>query len=143
MTTELPSPLHARLLLVEDEEALRVTLALILRRAGYKVDAVADGETACRRLAQSEPGEPYDVVLTDLLLPDRDGTEILREARRLRNPPEVVILTGGATAQAIANASSLGAFDVLLKPCLPEQLLLCIATASRHQRNQRQYGNAK
>lgn len=135
MITSLPSPVDARLLLVEDDESLRLTLALILRRAGYHVDEASDAEAACRWLAQSEQGDSYHVVLTDLLLPDSDGIEVLREARRLTNPPEVVILTGAGATEALANAARLGAFDFLLKPCRPDILLQSVAKASQHQRN--------
>lgn len=119
----------ARILLVEDDDTARLSLTRVLGRAGYVVDAVPDGEEAYIRLEQSRHGERYDIVLTDLLLREIDGVQVLRQARQLPEPPEVVLLTGYGTLQTAIEALRVGAFDYLLKPCKPEDLLKCIGEA--------------
>ncbi len=119
---------HGRVLLVEDDHAALTSLRRILEGAGYHVTAVTDGETACRYLEMGEPGG-YDVVLTDLRMAKVDGLAVLRAARRLPDPPEVVLLTGYGTLGTAIEAFRAGIYDYLLKPCKPEELLDAIAGA--------------
>ncbi|MGQ9547298.1 MAG: response regulator transcription factor [Roseiflexus sp.] len=119
---------HGRVLLVEDDSAALTSLRRILEGAGYRVTAVTDGETACRYLEMEDYGG-YDVVLTDLRLAEVDGLAVLRAARRLPDPPEVVLLTGYGTLGTAIEAFRAGVYDYLLKPCKPEELLDAIAGA--------------
>lgn len=125
-----------RLLLVEDDEAARVSLSRVLGRVGYQIDMVPDGEQAIALLEAPDQHEHFDVVLTDLLLHEIDGVQVLKRARQLPDPPEVVLLTGYGTLHTAIEALRAGAFDYLLKPCKPEDLLRCIGEAVR-RRNER------
>ncbi|PMP88736.1 MAG: DNA-binding response regulator [Roseiflexus castenholzii] len=127
---------HGRILLVEDDHAALMSLRRILESAGYQVTAVADGETACQHLAQIGGGV-YDVVLTDLRMNTINGLDVLRAARRLPSPPEVVLLTGYGTLGTAIEALRAGVYDYLLKPCKPEELLHTIEGAV-----QRRYDSA-
>lgn len=122
-----------RILLVEDDDTARLSLSRVLSRAGYKVDDVPNGEQAVALLAAPDHTDHYDVVLTDLLLHEVDGIQVLRQARELPNPPEVVLLTGYGTLQTAIESLRLGAFDYLLKPCKVEDLLRCVEGAAKRR----------
>ncbi|MCU0492144.1 MAG: response regulator transcription factor [Chloroflexaceae bacterium] len=117
------------ILLVEDDPVAQMALGKTLESAGYAVDTAADGETALRRLQQAE----YDVVVSDIRLPDRDGLTILRAAMEQQPAPSVLILTGYGTLDTAIEALRGGACDYLLKPCSPQTLLDGVATALRRR----------
>jgi two-component system, NtrC family, response regulator AtoC len=115
--------LGPRTLLVEDEANMVRTLAKILERKGYVVEAASTGEEALRRLADKE----YDLVITDLNMPVMDGMQLLREMSARRLDPATIVLTGHGTIQSAVEAMKLGAGDYLIKPCNPDELLLVAA----------------
>jgi two-component system cell cycle response regulator CpdR len=80
-----------RLLLVDDDDATRTSLSRLLEWHGFEVTAVADGTAALDAL---RTGPPFDVLLTDLRLPDLDGREVARWARELRPPLRIGLITG-------------------------------------------------
>lgn len=124
-------------LIVEDDDSARLSLVHVIARAGYQVSHVADGEQAIALLERGLQDHP-DVVVTDLLLHGVDGVQVLKIARGLLTPPEVILLTGFGTLQTAIAALRYGAFDYLLKPCQPAELLQCLARAveRRQQRTQ-------
>lgn len=130
-----------RLLLVEDDEAARISLSRVLSRVGYQIEMAPDGEQALAMLAAPAGGQQFDVVLTDLLLHEVDGVQVLKFARQLPDPPEVVMLTGYGTLHTAIEALRAGAFDYLLKPCKPEDLLRCIGEAFRRRQERRALGD--
>jgi DNA-binding NtrC family response regulator len=119
-----------RILLVEDEPNMARSLAKILSRRGYAVAMAGNGQEALDQLA----AERFHVVITDLNMPVMDGMQLLRRlqpetstatTRRLIVPPTVV-LTGHGSTQAAVEAMKLGAYDYLVKPCNPDELLMTI-----------------
>ncbi|MDW8147253.1 MAG: response regulator transcription factor [Roseiflexaceae bacterium] len=125
---------HGRVLLVEDDHAALMSLRRILESAGYHVTAIADGETACQHLKEIG-SDTYDVVLTDLRMNNVNGLDVLRAARRLPDPPEVVLLTGYGTLGTAIEALRAGVYDYLLKPCKPDELLRSIEGAMQRRYN--------
>jgi DNA-binding NtrC family response regulator len=118
-----------RVLLVEDEEILRISLGNELRRRGYDVHAVADGNEG---LSAIEEEEAFDIALLDVRLPQRDGLELLR-ALRERNPETVAIMmTAYGTVEEAVTAMKLGAHDYLVKPFPTEALLLTLSRAGEY-----------
>jgi two-component system response regulator PilR (NtrC family) len=113
----------ARTLLVEDEANMVRTLAKILQRKGYAVDAANTGEEALQRLSASD----YDLVITDLNMPVMDGMQLLREMHARGLQPAIIVLTGHGTIQSAVEAMKLGAGDYLIKPCHPDELLMVAA----------------
>ena len=121
----------ARILLVEDEPNMARTLAKILERKGYDVATAVNGQEALGELATTG----FQVVITDLNMPVMDGMQLLRRLqgapppppgeRRLLSPPTIV-LTGHGSTQAAVEAMKLGAWDYLVKPCNPDELLMAI-----------------
>jgi DNA-binding NtrC family response regulator len=122
---------RARILLVEDNRALRSALSQALRESWGEVRETSDGERAIAILRDSEI-EPYDVVVTDLRLPGADGVEVLRAARDRDARTCVLVLTAFGTVETAVTAMKLGAFDFLQKPVDLEQLDVRIAKAVEH-----------
>ncbi len=130
------SPEGVLVLLVEDEPNMARTLAKILERKGYDVTTAANGQEALMTLANGT----FAVVVTDLNMPVMDGMALLRRLqpdppppsgeRRLLSPPTIV-LTGHGSTQAAVEAMKLGAWDYLVKPCNPDELLMTIAQVLR------------
>jgi DNA-binding NtrC family response regulator len=121
-----------RLLLVEDRESLRRMLESALAEAGHQVVAAGDVEGARRALG----GAPFDLVLTDLMLPGGSGLEVLAAAREaaqaagLAEPP-VVVLTAFGTVSAAVAAMKAGAADFLEKPVELDRLFALVDTLAR------------
>jgi DNA-binding NtrC family response regulator len=108
----------AHLLVVDDEPSTRSTLALLLRKRGHRV-LEADGVTAAtKRLAD----EVFDLVVTDLRMPDGDGLDVLRAARAHTPAPEVILLTAYAEWKSAKEAIRLGALDYFEKGQEPDEL---------------------
>jgi signal transduction histidine kinase len=113
-TSELLSLMdHARLLVVDDEENLRITVAAILEKEGYTVDTASSGDEAIDLLANAD----YDLVLTDLHMEHGEGLTVLNEIRRNAPLTISVVLTGFASVESAIAALQEGAYDYLVKPC--------------------------
>jgi DNA-binding NtrC family response regulator len=120
-----------RLLVVEDRESLRRMLARALAGEGYDVAAAADLAAARAELAATER---IDLVLSDLMLPDGSGLDVLALARARTPPPPVIVLTGfGSVASAVA-AMKLGAADFLEKPVDLDRLFRLVASLVEEER---------
>jgi DNA-binding NtrC family response regulator len=102
----------ARILVVDDERAVRMMLETALRAQGYRVQAAASGREARDQLKDEE----FDLVLLDLQLGDTDGIEILRELKHFWPATEVILLTAHGSINSAISALRHGAFDYLLKP---------------------------
>jgi len=101
-----------KVLLAEDEENLGTLLEQFLVGRGHAVTTVRDGRAALQALR----AEAYDVALLDIVMPEMDGLEVLRNVREESSPPEVIIITGNGTIETAITAMKLGAYDYLAKP---------------------------
>ena len=109
-----------RVLVIDDEKAIRETLSAILADEGYAVTAVESGEEGLRRLVE----ESYDLVFLDVWLRDRDGLSLLEATDgRLRDVP-VVMISGHANVETAVRAVRLGAYDFLEKPLSLDRVVL-------------------
>lgn len=114
-----------RILLVEDEDSLRHMLGLILRKMGHEVMEAANGKEALELCLV----EPPDVVVTDLVMPDKEGLETIREIRQLQPDIKIIAMSGGGRVNAtdyLAIARKLGADQTLTKPFSNEALAAAI-----------------
>lgn len=114
-----------KLLLVEDERLVRITVRDALVRAGYQVTDLGDGAAALRAAEAAR----FDVVLTDVRMPQVTGFEVLAAARRGPEPSRVVMMTGFACVADAVAAMRQGAFDYLPKPLEAEEIALVVARA--------------
>lgn len=101
-----------KVLIAEDEPHLGTILENFLTGRGYQVTTVRDGRSALQALR----GELFDVALLDIVMPEMDGLEVLRQVREEAAPPEVIIITGNGTIETAITAIRLGAYDYLSKP---------------------------
>jgi signal transduction histidine kinase len=121
---------HARLLVVDDEENLRITTAAILEKEGYTVDTAASGNEAIALLADTD----YDLVLTDLHMEGGEGLAVLNEIRRISPLTISIVLTGFASVESAIAALQEGAYDYLVKPCDIETMKHTIRRGVDHRR---------
>ena len=122
-----------RVLLVEDDEALRVTQSLYLKQEGIEVVAVHDRTRAHQELLR----QGFDVVVTDMRLGHENGMDVLRDVRELQPTAEILVITGYGSVDSAVTAMKEGAYDYLTKPVDPEQLVHTINKAWE-RRNLRQ-----
>jgi two-component system cell cycle response regulator CpdR len=101
----------ARILLAEDDDSLRGFLARALERAGYEVTACADGEEAITHLH-----EPWDLLLTDIVMPGLDGIEVARQAAVAHPGLRIMFITGFAAVALAAGDRAPAGAKVLSKP---------------------------
>lgn len=120
----------AKLLVVDDENNLRLVVQRELTRLGHEVETASDGEGAWTALEEQD----FDVLLCDINMPRLDGISLLRRLREKRqNPPEVIMLTGHATVETAIEAMKLGAYDYLTKPYRITELAVLVTQASEKQ----------
>lgn len=102
-----------RVLIVDDEEIKRVSLVDDLTAAGHSAAAVGGGDEALERIAE----DAFDLVVTDLRMPEMDGMELLRRIKALPAPrPEVILMTAYGNIPVAVEAMKVGAFDFITKP---------------------------
>ena len=121
----------ARILVADDEGGVRSFLAETLELGGHEVEQAADGEEALALLAR----RAFDLLVTDLRMPRRDGMQVLREAQACQPELEVIVLTAHGSVSSAVEAMRLGAFDYLQKPVDgPDQVLLLAERALERRR---------
>mgnify|MGYP002623773506 CR=1 FL=1 len=111
-----------RILVTEDDQVQRDVIADILMKEGYQVSAAASASAALESL----DADSHDLLITDLRMPEMDGLELLREARRRRPELDVVLMTAHATVKTAITALREGASDYLEKPFDRDELLIIV-----------------
>jgi DNA-binding NtrC family response regulator len=114
-----------RVLIIDDEEIVRTSCQRVLEPAGYSVKTAANGEAGFTLLKN----HTFDLVITDLMMPDMDGLEVLRKIRETWPETEVVIMTGYGTVKTAVRAMKIGVFDYIEKPFNPQDLIAITAKA--------------
>jgi DNA-binding NtrC family response regulator len=116
-----------RLLVVEDDSAVRTTLVTFLELEGYQVDAVASSREALERLSR----QSYPIIISDIYLDDRTGLDVLEEARRRDPSCAVILMTARGTIETVMAATRGGAFDYIAKPFELDQMLQAVKRAEQ------------
>ncbi len=119
-----------RILIVDDDAAIRDACFQVLTRRGYEVDLAATAREALEHIGKFE----YDVLLLDLKMPGMHGLELLKQIKETNPQIEVVIITAYGTVQNAVEAMKLGAGDFLQKPFGPEELCLAVRKALDRRR---------
>jgi two-component system response regulator PilR (NtrC family) len=122
------------ILIVDDERSMREFLAIYLRRAGHRVEAAADGAAARKALGARE----FDVVITDLRMPDASGLDVLGDSKKLHPETQVIVVTAFATAETAIAAMKAGAYDYLTKPFKVDEVGLVVERALERRALHRQ-----
>jgi DNA-binding NtrC family response regulator len=124
-----------RILIVDDEESLRLTFEMLLKRAGYEsVTGVSSFDEA---LAALEKGD-FDLIISDIVLQGASGIDLLRQVKERGLTCPVVMITGYPNIETAAEAVRLGAFDYVPKPVKKEELLKIVALALEKQELQKE-----
>lgn len=125
------SPAKPKILVVDDDELLRDLLEFKLRSRGYEVELAEDGEAGLTAASASPP----DLIVLDGMMPGLDGFQVLQrlsDSGETRDVP-VIMLTARRQEQDVVAGLSLGAQDYLVKPFLPDELVLRIQRILRHR----------
>jgi two-component system response regulator PilR (NtrC family) len=109
-----------RILVVDDEPSMREMLRIVLRRDGYDVVVAASGNEAIQHLQ----GQPFDLLLSDIRMPDTSGVEVLRAAKQIDGNVVAFMMTAFASTESAVEALRLGASDYLTKPFSMDELRL-------------------
>lgn len=117
-----------KVLIVDDELLIRNFLKEVLDRKGYITSVAEDGKTAFAKLKE----EDFDLVITDMKLPDTSGLEVLKKTKEQSFDTVVVIITAFGSIENAVEAMRLGAFNYLLKPFSPDAIEAIIAKANEH-----------
>jgi CheY-like chemotaxis protein/anti-sigma regulatory factor (Ser/Thr protein kinase) len=116
---------HKRVLIVDDDRALRHALATLLQGAGYAVEQAGDGGEALTHLRR----DGTDVMLLDINLPGMSGLEVLEQARALAAPPFVVMMTADGTPETVVRSVRGQAFRYVRKPFAPKAIIEIVGDA--------------
>lgn len=120
----------ANILVVDDEEVVRLSYARSLASAHCKVEMVSNGQDALQAMGE----RPFDVVLLDLMMPGMNGMKVLSTIKRQWPESEVIIITGYPALDTAKEAVSLGAYNYLAKPAGPDDVINATYGAVNHKR---------
>jgi two-component system nitrogen regulation response regulator NtrX len=115
----------ARVLIIDDEEAIRSSLQMMFEYEGYDCLQAASGPAGLKIVESYQP----DIVFLDIKMPQMDGLEVLKQLKQDPNSPPVVILSGHGSVKTAVEATKLGAFDFIEKPPDSERILLVARNA--------------
>jgi DNA-binding NtrC family response regulator len=123
-----------RILVVDDEAAQRQVVSEILADEGHETETASSGSAALERLR----AQPFDLVLTDLRMPQGDGLELLREGRKLHAGLEIILMTAYASVSTAVEAMKAGAADYLQKPFQKDELIQRVRRLAERRTLQRE-----
>jgi two-component system, NtrC family, response regulator HydG len=119
-----------RILVVDDEESIRIMLRAVLEEEGYEIIEAADGPEAVKAVEQ----DPLDLILLDIRMTTMDGIETLTEIRKISPLVPVLMMTAYATVKTAVEALKAGAFEYLAKPLDIEELKILVQKALEYYR---------
>ncbi len=123
---------HPRILIVDDEKKMRRILQIILKDQGYKIDLAQDGNEAWQHFQRTS----YDLVITDLKMPGKDGMELLRLINKKNSDVPVIVITAYGGVESAVKAIKAGAFDYITKPFENEEIRIVVSKAISYSRLQ-------
>lgn len=117
----------ARILIIDDEPMVRVTLRKALQKAGHEVSEADNGQTGLQTFHEVTP----DLVITDIVMPDKEGVETIIELRKNNPDAKIIAISGGGRTGSqdfLEAAKAFGAQHTLPKPFDPDQLIALVET---------------
>lgn len=114
-----------KILVIDDEDIVRTSCSRTLVPEGYEVSLARNGAEGLKMAGEDR----FDLVLTDLKMPDMDGIEVLRSIKEKWPETEVIIVTGYQTVDTAVKAIKLGAYDYIEKPFTPDALISAVVEA--------------
>lgn len=119
-----------RILIVDDEKNLRISLKGILEDEGYQVESAETGEECLEMAAR----ESHDLIFLDVWLPGIDGLEVLEKLNNFHPRPSVIVISGHGSIETAVRATKLGAFDFIEKPLSGDKVMVVLENALRQKR---------
>lgn len=119
MEQQISPKREGKILVVDDEKSIREMLARSLTANGFDVDIAANGPEALEKIRQ----QPFDLMVTDLLMPEMEGTELIEKARQILPYIIPIVITAHATIETAIAALKQGAYDYIIKPFNPEVII--------------------
>jgi len=129
VTGVLPEMNMARVLVIDDQEAVRDGLRRTLEMHGYQVLTAPDGKRGLQQIEQQRP----DLVLTDIFMPEMEGLETIKRISQLAPELPIIVMTGSTWTPFLKAGIKFGAVSGLYKPFTPEELLAAVRQALSHQ----------
>jgi len=129
----------ARILIIDDDEAVRKTISKALQKAGYKVDTAENGTEALKKTQANF----YNLALIDIRLPDMEGTKLLTAMKETRPKMAKIILTGYPALKNAIEAVNKGADSYLTKPVKMNELVKVVKEQLRKQREEKHFNERK
>jgi len=117
------------LLIIEDDAAFCQMLQKFLSKRGYEVETSFTADDAKEKFGKND----YDLILTDLRLPDYDGLQLLGDIKKVNPKTQVILMTGYAEVGSAVNAMKKGAFDYISKPFTPDEIVMILDNALKAQ----------
>jgi DNA-binding NtrC family response regulator len=116
----------ARILVIDDEPAIRSVVTLLLQRGGHQIVAAEDGRRGLRILENDD----FDLLIIDIFMPEMDGLEAIRLVRQIRPTMPILVMSGGyqigAMPDYLSMATKLGAIESIRKPFKPDTLVAAV-----------------
>ncbi|MGD1075640.1 MAG: response regulator [Thermodesulfovibrionales bacterium] len=119
-----------RILVIDDEEIVRISCQKCLTPEGYEVDVASNGIEGMQMVQTTK----YDLVLTDLKMPEMDGMEVIMKAKESQPGTRVIMMTGYSTVEHAVKAMRLGAYNFIEKPFTPDTLITAVKEALETKR---------
>lgn len=123
-----------RVLVVDDEENIRLVLRTLLRRNGYEVEVAANAEEALARVDAFAP----DVILTDVRMPGRSGIDLVSDLRQRKTPATLLVMSAYGNVELALDAIKAGAYDYIPKPFKPDEVILALRKAEERENLRRE-----
>jgi two-component system response regulator AtoC len=123
-----------RVLVVDDEENIRLVLRALLRRNGYEVEVAANAEEALARVDAFAP----DVILTDVRMPGRSGIDLVSDLRQRKTPATLLVMSAYGNVELALDAIKAGAYDYIPKPFKPDEVILALRKAEERENLRRE-----
>lgn len=118
------------ILVIEDKDSMREMLRQTLGEEGYEVETATDGADGVKKAE----GKPYDLVLTDMKMPEMGGLEVLSRIKEINEETAVIVMTAFGTIETAVEAMKKGAYDFLPKPFDSDHMLVLVEKALKNQR---------
>lgn len=118
-----------RILIIEDEDTLRDSLKRVFQREGFQVEAVISAEPALELFEEN----PYDLIITDIILPGITGIELLKRVKEINPDQIVIIITAYASLETAVETLRAGAYDYIVKPIIHEEIKQIVKNALRQR----------
>src|SRR5262249_45287954 len=118
-----------RVLVVDDEENIRLVLKTLLKRHGYDVEIADSGESALALVDSFGP----DVILTDVRMPKMNGLDLLATLKAKQNPATVIVMSAYGSVDLALEAMKAGAYDYVGKPFKPDEIVLALRKAEERE----------